>query len=114
VHTGLNYNHLFDSVFFNAEFGIIFFCVGVRRTDACNGISVLVIVGFENKPSLLTYKFDAVLLGLSLIGLGLFINIPFFYLTRRSKTLLKFGVVGASGTIIDFIFYKLFIANSNE
>jgi dolichol-phosphate mannosyltransferase len=37
------------------------------------------------------------------------LNIPFFHLTRRSKTVLKFGMVGASGTIIDFIFYKFFI-----
>jgi len=38
------------------------------------------------------------------------LNIPFFHITRRSKTVLKFGMVGATGTIIDFIFYKFFIA----
>lgn len=37
------------------------------------------------------------------------INIPFFYLTRRAKTIVKFAVVGAIGTLVDFAFYKLFI-----
>ncbi|MGD9639545.1 MAG: GtrA family protein, partial [Alphaproteobacteria bacterium] len=37
------------------------------------------------------------------------INFPFFYVTRRAKTFIKFGVVGFTGTIVDFIFYKLFI-----
>lgn len=37
------------------------------------------------------------------------INIRFFYLTRRAKTLVKFGLVGFIGTIVDFLFYKMFI-----
>lgn len=37
------------------------------------------------------------------------INFPFFKATRRAKTLIKFGVVGFTGTVIDFAFYKLFI-----
>lgn len=36
-------------------------------------------------------------------------KIPFFYLTRRAKTPVKFGLVGATGTIVDFFFYKVFI-----
>lgn len=36
-------------------------------------------------------------------------HVPFFYATRRVKTFIKFGVVGLTGTIVDFLFYKLFI-----
>lgn len=39
------------------------------------------------------------------------INYSFFKATRRAKTLLKFGAVGFSGTVIDFIFYKIFISS---
>lgn len=35
--------------------------------------------------------------------------IPFFKMSRRAKTFLKFGLVGATGTLIDFLFYKIFI-----
>lgn len=37
------------------------------------------------------------------------IKFPFFKATRRAKTLIKFGVVGFTGTLIDFMFYKFFI-----
>lgn len=37
------------------------------------------------------------------------INIPFFHYSRRAKTVVKFGLVGVVGTLIDFIFYKMFI-----
>lgn len=37
------------------------------------------------------------------------LNIPFFHLTRRAKTLVKFGLVGFIGTLVDFLFYKIFI-----
>lgn len=33
----------------------------------------------------------------------------FFYYSRRAKTIVKFGLVGFIGTIVDFFFYKLFI-----
>lgn len=36
-------------------------------------------------------------------------NIPFFYYSRRAKTLVKFGLVGFIGTLVDFLFYKIFI-----
>lgn len=36
-------------------------------------------------------------------------DMPFFYLTRRAKTIVKFGLVGFVGTLVDFLFYKLFI-----
>lgn len=37
------------------------------------------------------------------------INFPFFKTSRRAKTFMKFGLVGVIGTVIDFIFYKIFI-----
>ncbi len=37
------------------------------------------------------------------------LNIPFFQLMRRSKTIFKFGVVGFTGTLVDFLFYKILI-----
>lgn len=37
------------------------------------------------------------------------INFPFFRATRKAKTLIKFGLVGVTGTLIDFAFYKFFI-----
>lgn len=37
------------------------------------------------------------------------IKFPFFKATRRAKTLIKFGIVGFIGTLIDFMFYKFFI-----
>ena len=36
-------------------------------------------------------------------------KIRFFYLTRRAKTFVKFGLVGFVGTLVDFLFYKIFI-----
>lgn len=38
------------------------------------------------------------------------INVPFYKITRKAKTLIKFGVVGLTGTAIDFIFYNIFIS----
>lgn len=37
------------------------------------------------------------------------INISFFHLTRRAKTIIKFSLVGFIGTLVDFLFYKVFI-----
>lgn len=36
-------------------------------------------------------------------------NIPLFNITRRAKTAVKFGLVGFIGTMVDFLFYKIFI-----
>lgn len=38
------------------------------------------------------------------------INFPVLYWVRRSKTFIKFGTVGLVGTLVDFIFYKIFIS----
>jgi len=37
------------------------------------------------------------------------IKLPVLYWARRSKTFIKFGTVGFLGTIVDFIFYNIFI-----
>lgn len=37
------------------------------------------------------------------------INFPLFRLSRKAKTVVKFGLVGFIGTLVDFLFYKLFI-----
>lgn len=39
------------------------------------------------------------------------ISFPALYWARRSKTFIKFGVVGFVGTMVDFIFYNLFIGS---
>ena len=36
-------------------------------------------------------------------------KVAFFHLTRRAKTVVKFGLVGFIGTMVDFFFYKIFI-----
>ncbi len=50
----------------------------------------------------ITYCFDAFLHRLG-------INFPFYKFTHRIKTFVKFAMVGLMGTIIDFLFYKIFI-----
>lgn len=37
------------------------------------------------------------------------IKVPFYRSSRRAKVIFKFGMVGFTGTLIDFIFYKIFI-----
>ncbi|MBI2600827.1 glycosyltransferase [Candidatus Daviesbacteria bacterium] len=37
------------------------------------------------------------------------LSFPLFYVARRAKTVVKFGMVGFVGTVVDFIFYKFFI-----
>lgn len=37
------------------------------------------------------------------------IQLPVLYWARRSKTFIKFGTVGFFGTVVDFIFYNIFI-----
>lgn len=37
------------------------------------------------------------------------VKFPFFHYSRRAKTLVKFALVGITGTLIDFLFYKIFI-----
>lgn len=39
------------------------------------------------------------------------IDFPLFKISRKAKTLIKFGVVGFVGTLVDFVFYNIFISN---
>ncbi len=57
---------------------------------------------FNYTYDVITYSIDA-----RLHKWGL--PIPFYKLSRRAKTFLKFGLVGVTGTLIDFLFYKIFI-----
>lgn len=62
----------------------------------------------KNKTVNYTYDVFTYAIDARLQKLG--IAIPFFHLTRRAKTLLKFAVVGVVGTLVDFAFYKIFIS----
>ncbi len=62
-----------------------------------------------SKNKVLNYTYDVVTYGIDARLHALGLNIPFFSMTRRAKTLVKFGIVGFTGTLIDFIFYKIFI-----
>ncbi len=39
------------------------------------------------------------------------INVPFFEMSHKAKTLIKFGLVGVVGTAVDFVFYNYFIGH---
>lgn len=61
----------------------------------------------KNKVFNYTYDIITYCIDVRLRKWGL--HIPFFHLTRRAKTLVKFGLVGFIGTLVDFLFYKIFI-----
>lgn len=61
----------------------------------------------KNKVFNYTYDIIAYCLDVRLNYLGL--KIPIYKLSRKAKTIVKFSLVGVVGTVIDFIFYKIFI-----
>lgn len=61
----------------------------------------------KNKVFNYTYDVISYCLDIRLHKMG--INVPLFRLSRRAKTIVKFGLVGFVGTVVDFFFYKLFI-----
>ncbi|MBI3485334.1 GtrA family protein [Candidatus Daviesbacteria bacterium] len=63
-----------------------------------------------SKNKIVNYVYDifSYTLDIRLHKMG--INIPLFLLTRRAKTMVKFGVVGTIGTVVDFFFYNIFIS----
>ena len=61
----------------------------------------------KNKVFNYTYDIITYTIDTRLKALGL--HIRFYYLSRRAKTLVKFSLVGVTGTIVDFLFYKVFI-----
>ena len=61
----------------------------------------------KNKVFNYTYDVISYCLDIRLHKMG--IKFPLYRLSRRAKTFVKFSLVGVVGTIIDFIFYKIFI-----
>lgn len=64
-----------------------------------------------SKNKIVNYTYDVITYTLDVRLHRWGFNIPLFYLTRRAKTLVKFSLVGAAGTIVDFVFYNIFISN---
>ena len=64
-----------------------------------------------SKNKTLNYTYDVITYAIDARLHKWGINFPFFKATRRAKTLIKFGIVGFTGTVVDFIFYKFFIWN---
>ncbi|MBU1032101.1 glycosyltransferase [Patescibacteria group bacterium] len=62
-----------------------------------------------SKNKVFNYTYDVVTYSIDVFLNRLGINIRFFYLTRRAKTFVKFSMVGFIGTMVDFLFYKIFI-----
>ncbi len=64
-----------------------------------------------SKNKVVNYIYDVITYSLDTRLNSWGLNIPVFYLTRRAKTLIKFGLVGVTGTTVDFIFYNVFIVS---
>lgn len=64
-----------------------------------------------SKNKTVNYSYDVITYAIDARLHKMGINFPFFKATRRAKTLIKFGLVGFTGTVIDFLFYKLLIWN---
>lgn len=64
----------------------------------------------RSKNEVANYIIDILGYGLEVRLSSWGIKIPVLYWARRSKTFIKFGTVGVTGTFVDFLFYKLFIA----
>ncbi len=62
-----------------------------------------------SKNKVFNYSYDIVAYCLDARLHSLGFNIPLFRLSRRAKTLVKFSLVGVVGTLVDFLFYKIFI-----
>lgn len=62
-----------------------------------------------SKNKIFNYTYDIITYALDARLRKWGIPIPLFYLTRRAKTFVKFGLVGFIGTLVDFFFYKVFI-----
>lgn len=63
-----------------------------------------------SKNKVVNYTYDIVSYALDARLHSWGIDIPLFRLSRRLKTLVKFSIVGLSGTAIDFAFYNFFIS----
>lgn len=62
-----------------------------------------------SKNKVFNYTYDVITYCIDARLKKMGIRFPFYRLTRKSKTIVKFSLVGVIGTLIDFLFYKLFI-----
>ncbi len=62
-----------------------------------------------SKNKVANYIYDIIAYSIDARAHQLGINIPFFRASRKVKTFVKFGLVGVTGTTLDFTFYNLFI-----
>lgn len=62
-----------------------------------------------SKNKVFNYSYDVIAYSLDARLNSVGINIPLFHISRRAKTFVKFALVGFVATIVDFIFYKIFI-----
>lgn len=65
----------------------------------------------RSKNEIANYVIDILGYGLEVCFSRWGIKWPILYWARRSKTFIKFGTVGFVGTVVDFIFYNIFIGN---
>lgn len=64
-----------------------------------------------SKNKVINYTYDVITYAIDARLKKMGFNVAFFKITRRAKTFLKFGMVGVVGTLVDFMFYKIFINN---
>lgn len=62
-----------------------------------------------SKNKVINYTYDVITYAIDARLHKWGIDFPFFQYTRRAKTIIKFGVVGFSGTLIDFLIYNILI-----
>lgn len=62
-----------------------------------------------SKNKVFNYIYDMVSYSLEAFFQRFGLNIPIYQIAHRSKTLIKFSVVGLTGTLVDFFFYNIFI-----
>lgn len=62
-----------------------------------------------SKNKVFNYTYDVITYCLDVRLNSLGFKIPLFRLSRKAKTPVKFGLVGFIGTLVDFLFYKIFI-----
>ncbi len=62
-----------------------------------------------SKNKVFNYIYDMVSYSLEAFFQRFGLQIPIFSWSHKSKTVIKFSVVGLSGTLVDFFFYNLFI-----
>ena len=62
-----------------------------------------------SKNKVFNYTYDIITYCIDVRIHSLGINIPFFHITRRAKTFVKFALVGFVATLVDFLFYKILI-----